>query len=60
MARLALTEAQLAVIEVSYSDSERLQLLIEQFIDDEQSGCRDPFDVIAELEELLGHPIFFS
>lgn len=60
MARVALTEAQLAAIEVSYSGSESLRLLIEQFIDEECSSCRDPFDVIAELEELLGQPIFFS
>lgn len=60
MARLALTTIEAVLHEVSYSDSERLQLLIEQFIDDEQSGCRDPFDVIAELEELLGQPIYFS
>jgi len=60
MARVALTEAQLAVVELSYSQNERLQMLIEQFIDDDASGCRDPFDVIAELEELLGYPIYFS
>lgn len=60
MANVALTHVEAIINEVSYDASERMRLLIELFSDDEQSGCRDPFDVIAEIEEALGQPLFFS
>lgn len=48
------------VRELSYDDSEAFRFFCEQFTDDEQTCCRDPFDVVAELEAELGCPIYFS
>ena len=48
------------VRELSYDDSEAFRFHCEQFTDDSQTCCRDPFDIIAELEEELGYPIYNS
>lgn len=48
------------VRESSYDDTEAFRFYCEQFVDDEQDCCRDPFDILAELEIEINCPIYFS
>lgn len=42
--------------ELSWDASEALRYFVEQYSDDTML-CRDPFDILAELEEELGEPL---
>lgn len=44
--------------EVSSQASEALEWFCEQYADDAATACRDPFDILAEIEEELGHPLY--
>jgi hypothetical protein len=46
-----------SVYEVLYQDDLALTSYVEMLVDE---SARDPFDIIAEHEELLGYPIALS
>lgn len=43
--------------EVSTDACASLARFTENYYDDAQTVCRDPFDIVAEMEEELGHPL---
>lgn len=58
MARVALAvRPDTALHEISYDGSESLLLVVLAYSDNDQTGCRDPFDILAEIEEELGYPL---
>lgn len=59
MARIAplAVRPDAAVNELSYDSSESLLLYVLMFHDGDQTGCKDPFDILAEIEEEQGFPI---
>lgn len=45
--------------EVSSDSSLSLARFTENYYDSDQTACRDPFDIAAEKEEEIGHPLNF-
>lgn len=46
-----------SIHEVSIDACASLAHYTENYFDESQHGCRDPFDILAELEEEQGYPI---
>lgn len=46
--------------EVSIEDSEAVALAYELYAGDDDTRSLDPFDIVAEIEEELGHPLALS
>lgn len=49
--------SELSMQIIFYSGDDALTFFVESVIDE---SARDPFDILAELEEHLGHPIALS
>lgn len=46
--------------EVSAESSDSMRLAYEQYSDERDPRTRDPFDILAEIEEERGEPLYFS
>lgn len=46
--------------EVSIEDSDAIALAYEHYVGEDDARCLDPFDIVAALEEELGHPLALS